>query len=471
MSSEPLPGGSDLDLARHVSRRDVLKYAGAAAGVAALTPLLAACGGGGSSPGATAGGGASAGASGVAGAIQPPSNTVNLDFWNPFTGGDGPFLRQLVDRFNQETPTVKVKFTTQKDLYGALHAAKAANRLPQVSIVHLDAIPLNASDGIFQPLDDLIQTLGLKASDFTEDVWNKGDWKGHRYGVPLDTHVLSFYWNKDLFQKAGLDPAKPPTNKDEFVNAAQQITQKAGVPGFMVVQGGGGGPFLTGIEWATVFYQMGGQIVSDDKSKVMINSDQGVATTAFFKSLVDQGISPKGTESDSEIAAFKQGKNGMVFSGVWETNGYVDALKDKLGAGPVPNIGGTMAVWSGSHNLGITTRQMSDDEKKGAQYFIAWISEHSLDWAKAGQIPARQSVVNSPEFKQLPAVSAIAAEQKDARFYPAIPGIADFITGPQGAGFAAIQGITGRADPKAALDTSAANLQKVLDANKQKYGF
>jgi len=396
---------------------------------------------------------------------------VNLEFWNPFTGGDGPFLRKIVDQFNQETPNVKVKFTTQKDLYGSLHAAKAANRLPQVSIVHLDAIPLNAGDGIFQPIDDLIQTLGLSAKDFTEDVWNKGDWKGHRYGVPLDTHVLSFFWNKDLFTKAGLDPEKAPATKDDFVNAAQAITQKAGVPGFMVVQGGAGGPFLTGIEWATVFYQNGGEILSDDKSKVQLNTDPGVQATTFFKQLVDQGISPKGTESDSEIAAFKQGKNGMVFSGIWETNGYVDALKDKLGAGPVPQLGTKMAVWSGSHHMGVTTGKMSDAEKQGAYYFISWISEHSLDWAKAGQLPARQSVINSAEFKALPAVSKIAAEQKDAKFYPAVPAIADTITGPQGAGFAAIQGITGKADPKGALDTATANLQKVLDANKQKYGF
>ena len=73
-----------------------------------------------------------------------------------------------------------------------------------------------------------------------------------------------------------------------------------------------------------------------------------------------------------------------------------NALKGDFGAGPVPQLFGK-GVWSGSHHLGITTREMSADEKQGAQYFIAWISEHSLEWAKAGQIPARQSVRNSAE--------------------------------------------------------------------------
>jgi len=472
---------------RSVTRRDLLKLAGYGAGMAVLAPLIAACGRGNSSAGASAGGGAGAGASAATGgsaapgasaaaggsgalAIQPPATAVKLDFWNPFTGGDGPFLKKIVDQFNSETPNVQVKFSTQKDLYGSLHAAKAAKKLPQVSIVHLDAIPQNAADGIFAPIDEFITTLGLTGDDFTEEVWKNGLYKDHRYGVPLDTHVMSFYWNKALFTKAGLDPEKPPTNKDEFVAAAKAITDKAGVPGFMVVQGGGGANFLLGIEWATTFYQGGGEWTNADYSQSTINSQAGVDSSNFWKSLVDQGISPKGTESDSEIAAFKQGKNGMVFSGIWETNGYMDALKGDLGAGPVPQLLGK-GVWSGSHHMGITTTEMSADEMQGAQYFIAWISEHSLEWAKAGQIPARQSVVNSAEFKALPAVSAIAASQPDARFFPPIPAAGDALFGPQGAGQAAVAAVTGKKDAKAALDEAAGNITKQLTANKAKYGF
>jgi multiple sugar transport system substrate-binding protein len=424
---------------RAVTRRDLLKLMGAGAGIAALAPIIAACGPA-KTPAASAGGAASGAAGGSAAplALQPPATAVKLDFWNPFTGGDGPFLRGIVDKFNTETPNVKVTFTTQKDLYPSLHAALAAKRLPHVSIVHLDAIPQNAADGIFQPIDDLITTLGLSDKDFTADVWKNGLYKGARYGVPLDTHTLSFYWNKALFTKAGLDPEKPPTNKDEFVAAAQAITQKAGVPGFQVVQGGGGANFLLGIEWATTFYQGGGEWTNADFSEATINSEAG--------------------------------KNGMVMSGIWETNGYIDALKNDLGAGPVPQIFGK-GVWSGSHNMGITTRQMSEDEKKGAQYFIAWISEHSLDWAKAGQIPARQSVAQSAEFKALPAVSKIAEQQPDARFFPPFPAAGDLLFGAQGAGQAAVAAVTGKKDAKVALDEAATNLSKQLKTNKAKYGF
>ncbi|MFL5650804.1 MAG: hypothetical protein ACJ777_05940, partial [Chloroflexota bacterium] len=112
---------------RSVTRRDLLKLAGFGAGMAVLAPIIAACSGNRASAGAS--GGAGAGASAVAGgsaapaasgsaaaggsgalAIQPPATAVKLDFWNPFTGGDGPFLKKIVDQFNGETPNVQVKF-------------------------------------------------------------------------------------------------------------------------------------------------------------------------------------------------------------------------------------------------------------------------------------------------------------------------------------------------------------------------
>ena len=121
--------------------------------------------------------------------------------------------------------------------------------------------------------------------------------------------------------------------------------------------------------------------------------------------------------------------------------------------------------------MGITTREMSADELQGSQYFIAWISEHSLDWAKAGQIPARQSVRNSPEFEALPAVSAIAEQQPDARFFPPVPAAADMLFGPQGAGQAAVAVVTGKKEAQAAFDEAATNISKQLVTNKAKYGF
>ena len=452
---------------RDITRRDLLKVAGATAAVAALTPIAAACGGGG---GGNAGGSAGQ-ATSASGKVQPPGTKVSIDFWNGFTGEDGPYLRRLVDQFNKQTPNVAVKFTTQKDLYASLAAAKTANRLPHVSIVHLDQIPQQAENGVFQPIDDLISTLGLSGSDFSEDQWKKGEWKGKRYGVPLDIHTMNMYWNKALFRDAGLDPEKPPSTQDEFVSAAKKITDTGKAPGYMVVQGGPGANFLVGIQWATWYYQQGGTWTDDANSAVNLDTDKAAQAAQFIKRFLDEGISPKGVSSDSEIAAFQAKKNGIVLSGIWTTNAYAKALGQDLGAAAVPKIFGD-GVWAGSHHMGISTRQMSADEKQGAQYFIDWISSNSLEWAKAGQIPARKSVRESAEFKNVPYIPQFAEQVSAARFFPAVPGAPAMLFDPGGAGEAAVNFVTGRTpDAKAAFEKVKQTQDQKLKANKTKFGF
>ena len=441
----------------------------AGSGLALSAATLAACGpSGGASTAPSSAPGTPASAAPSIATLEPPATAVNLEFWNPFTGPDGEFMVKLVDQFNAEGSTVKVKVTRQADYYTKVRAAATAKRLPHVLVMHLDAIPQNAADGILSPIDDLVSLLKLQGSDFTQDVWDNGEYKGARYGVPLDVHTVTFYWNKDLFSKAGLDPEMPPSDKQTFEDAAKALTG-GGVHGFYQVSTNN---FLAGILWATWFYQGGGKWTNDDFSQVTYNSDAGVAASEFMASLVnDLAVSPKNVAGDAEIAAFKAGRNAMVMSGIWETTGYAGALGDKLGAGPVPKIFGD-GVWAGSHNLAVSNREnATEDERQAAYYFIDWISKNSLEWAKAGQLPARASVREEADFKAIPHISTIVQQVDDARFFPPIVAPAPMLFDAGGAGEAALLTITGKKDAKTALDESAARYQKILEENKKKYGF
>ena len=56
-----------------------------------------------------------------------------------------------------------------------------------------------------------------------------GSTSGDVYGLPSKNYTLGLVYNRDLFTKAGLDPAKPPTTWDELYADAKQIKEKAGV--------------------------------------------------------------------------------------------------------------------------------------------------------------------------------------------------------------------------------------------------
>jgi multiple sugar transport system substrate-binding protein len=415
--------------------------------------------GGGESPAPTGGGG---------GQIQPPATQVSLDFWNPFTGPDGEFMKQLVDQFNQQTPNVQIKVTRQADIYAKYRAAAQANRLPHIGIFHVDAVAANAD--ILTPISDLAEQLALTETDFTPEVWNGGVWKGERYVIPLDIHTLTFYWNKDLFRKAGLDPEKPPTNREEFLQAARTITQKGAGQyyGYNQIVSNN---FLAGIMWATLFYQGGGQLCDPANcTTATINDTAGVQAAAFMAELGKPDISAPNVAGDTELANFKAGKNAMVFAGMWETTGFAGIHKENLGAGPVPNFFGE-GVWAGSHQFAVTKRQMSAEERQGAYYFISWMSQQSDAWAAAGQIPARASQRETEAFKALPHIPTIAQQAANAKFPPQIPAISDVIFGPKGAGEHALLAVTGKLQPQQAMDAAAAQYTKFLQEQKTKYGY
>ena len=230
-----------------MSRRRFLRLSGMGMGAVALGPLLAACGGGQrGGPGPTA--------APTIRELALPSGNVDLTFWNPFTGPDGPFMQRLVDQFNTENPSVNVEVTTQAEYYTQVRNAAQSGGLPHVLIMHLDAIPLNASDEIISPVDDLVSLLALGPQDFTETVWNGTFWKEKQFGIPLDIHTLTFFINRALFEDAGLDPESPPSDRESFVAALEALNEN-GVTGPVWSNHA----FGSGLFWASLFYQGGGE--------------------------------------------------------------------------------------------------------------------------------------------------------------------------------------------------------------------
>jgi multiple sugar transport system substrate-binding protein len=448
-----------------------------------LALVLAACGGGTSSsepPAGSQGAGSSTapGASGDAtGAFQPPSENVELTLWNPFTGPDGNFFQQIVDDFNAATPACQITVETKvgAEYVAQLEAAASANELPHIIAAGYDQLPGHVENGIVVAIDDFVEQGGYGPDMFPEAIWNAGEWKGARVGIPIDTHTMNLYYNKALFEEAGLDPESPPTDQASFEEAITAIAEGTDATGYQVVGSGPGGNFLAGIQFAALFYQGGGQWTNEDFTEVTFNSEAGVQAAEYLAHLAADLGAPV-VESDAEINAFQQGQNGMVMSGIWETTRYSEALGEDLGVAPIPSIFGD-GTWGGSHNLALTSAGAEDDNTKAcAFYFIDWFSQNSLDWGAAGQIPARNEVRESDEFQNasgeglLPLIAQVAPLAESVQFLPSFPGGGDILFGPQGAGEATTLIVNG-SDAQQVLDDFAATQTEVLLQNKERFGF
>ena len=449
--------GEDRSTERGLSRRQFLGIgAGAGAGL-----LLAACGGSKTPPGQ--GGGAASSELFGSGADYSGPN-VKLAFWNGFTGGDGAFMRKLVDQFNSEHQNIKVSMNVLQwaDFYPKVPTAVQSGNGPDIAIMHIDQLATNAARRIIIPLDPVAQLLNLQESDFYPQVWQAGIYKGNRYGIPLDTHPLLFFYNNKALQQAGLDG--PPTDQASFEAALKAMKSKGVQYPFWMPS-----DWPAHLIWWTLIHQFGGTPYNQDATQAQFNSDAGVQALNWMVDQAKQGYSPKNIALDAQAIAFRQGKNSLTWDGIWTMQQWNQVKGLDWGAAPIPKIGSQEAVWASSHNF-VVTKQASSDKNKAqaAKVFIKWISDHSMDWAKSGQVPARKTIRESAEFQQLQVQSIAAKELEFVKFPPAVPGIGE-ITMPTFQ-LAVNEAVLGKQAPKAALDAATKKANQLLTENKKKYG-
>ena len=95
--------------------------------------------------------------SGGGGDDQPDaSGKVTLDFWNGFTGPDGPALEKVIEDFNasQDDVEVKANIMPWDTLYQKVLTSVAGNDGPDIIAMSASRMPQFASQGLFEPLDD-----------------------------------------------------------------------------------------------------------------------------------------------------------------------------------------------------------------------------------------------------------------------------------------------------------------------------
>lgn len=138
---------------------------------------------GGGLAGATLAGCASGGPVADAGPPLPDGGydgpPVELSYWTGFTGGDGPTMRGLVDAFNASQDRITVQMNTVQwgQYYQRVAAAVHAGKGPDVGALQIDQLSTQAARQTLNPLDDVLDDLGVVAEDFPSEVWDNGEFR------------------------------------------------------------------------------------------------------------------------------------------------------------------------------------------------------------------------------------------------------------------------------------------------------
>ena len=142
---------------------------------------------------------------------------TEIQFWHAMDGTHADVLARLVDRFNASQSEVKVLATNHgsdpETLSAGLAAAKERKQ-PHILQVHeLGAADLAASARLFKPLWQLAAENGMRFERdeyFTPAASYYADAAGRLLALPFNSSTPVLFVNRDLLQKAGLDPDQPP---------------------------------------------------------------------------------------------------------------------------------------------------------------------------------------------------------------------------------------------------------------------
>jgi raffinose/stachyose/melibiose transport system substrate-binding protein len=293
----------------------------------ALAFGLAACGNSGSGGASSDNGasGSSAPASGTSSASASSQENVTITFQNIYPDPTDPkyqVLHKIVDQYEKDHPNIKIELdslnTDQQKL--KLKTQAASKELPDITIVNPAAQmkPFVDAD-LFAPLNDMVEKNGLKDT-FQPGILDYYTFNGNLYALPDGNNIALIYYNKSLFQQAGV---QVPTTFEDLVSVVKQLKAKGITPIAIGEKDTWTGSFL----FMNILLRTNGgpgflKDVLDGKKT--FEDPAFLEAVSAFETLVQAGAFQEGATSFDYNAGenlFKTGKAAMYFMGSWATGG------------------------------------------------------------------------------------------------------------------------------------------------------
>jgi multiple sugar transport system substrate-binding protein len=337
--------------------------------------------------------------------------------------GNEENLQAIVDAFEEENPGITVEVTTLPygDYFTALQTDLAAGDVADVFDIEYANYTQYQADGVLAPIEV------AEPGSYRESLLEAYSTDGTSYALPSSFSDVVLYYNADLFDAAGLDyPTNDWTWADEKAAAEALTDQAAG-------QWGDHQP-VSFYEYYKALAQSGGQFLNDDGTAVAFNTPEGVEAAQWLvgKSgtvmpTIEQG---QGTP-DFDTNLFKEGKLGMLHTGIWVFGAVADVPFNWDIAVEPGNTQPASAVFSNAVAVSATSEQQ-DAAAKWAQFLTSsqtmvdvrldsgWelppISDEAqlATYLDKGKPANRQAVFDSLDSIALPPIAAAGqAEMQD----------------------------------------------------------
>lgn len=269
-----------------------------AVSVAATCVSLCACGGGKKDGGSDGGDGA-----------------IQVAIWDNIQL-DG--LKEIAAGFTEETGVdVEFQVVPWNEYWTLLEAGAIGGEMPDVFWMHSTYSQRYMSNDILLDLTDKIESSEkVNLDNYYKDIAELYQYDGKTYAIPKDYDTIALWYNKKMFDDAGIAYPDETWTWQTFADAAKKLTKEDGsqygtaIPATFNQDG-----------YYNLIYDMGGYIVSDDKKKSGWDDPKTIeAMQWLYDNVVTTSMPKQETmgETNPDVL-FSSGKIAMTLQGSWMT--------------------------------------------------------------------------------------------------------------------------------------------------------
>ncbi len=160
----------------------------------------------------------------------PAHAQTEITWWHSMGGSLGQWVNDLAKGFNESQTDYKVvptfKGSYPESMTAAIAAFRACNAPAILQVFEVGTATMMASKGAIKPVADVMKESGLKFDPTSYVSAVSGYYtapNGQMLSMPFNSSTTIFYYNKDAFKAAGLDPEKAPATWPEVALAAAKL--------------------------------------------------------------------------------------------------------------------------------------------------------------------------------------------------------------------------------------------------------
>lgn len=376
---------------------------------------------------------------------------VELSLWSYYSDGEQKQLEAMIEKFNDSQENIKVshQYIPFSDLKKQLSVGIAAGNLPDLAIIDNPDHAAYAAMGMFADITDKVNEWGQQEKYF-EGPWDSVVYDGKVYGVPFVSNCLALFYNKDMFEQAGVEP---PTNWTELEEVSKKLS-KDGVYGLGIVANKSEEGVFHFLPW----------ILSTGADILKLDTPEAAKALDYIKNLIDENAMSKeivnlGPGDLSKY--FTSEKLAMMVNGPWMIPGIEEENPNfEWGIVKIP-MDNRYASVLGGENLGVIKGGHEDE----AWEFIKFMADESNMQefiSKTGYFPPRKDVAEDKFWTEDP-LKSVFLEQMEYALprgpHPKWPEISNAIA------VAMHEAITGVKTSEDALKDAQITIDEVLNSN------